>query len=447
MSEPANLPLDPQVELPTPPPDLDRVVRSKSWLWLTLGLILVACGLAAYLFYIQPSTSLQTSSGTAANLPPTPVATTLSEFDPIESAAETLVYISDNDPDAYGGEEVWLINPHTQEQTQVLLDKVVMAYKHYGSPELYYTVTNDRGEYHVLNLETGKDTVYDLLDHTDPSVSVSISVNSINQISPDGKYLVFEAGFYTVCPSPSPFPSGFEGGFGPCGPEESLETPSGYYLYDFAKQKATHLGGLSRVTRWDLDQHKLYVVDSTSGSHTKVIDLVTKSVTIIDSTQHFGYFLYPLLASDQLVKFEGGTGDGGTSPFGKIFLLKTGELPGKTIDESPTWTDIQPFITSSPDDKTVLYRRSVNVDGIHHNSIYRYDLDSGEASRLSKDQPYLGYNIYVTWINDYTLVTSVDPIEKDLYNGYNQYLVKIDLKTGEETRLTTNSNIQRFNSQ
>ncbi len=433
----------------TPPiPDPIPSAPRSPWIGIILGLFIVACGsAAAYFWYFKSSSEPKDSSDTVASASPSPIATKLPEFAPLDSAAETLVYITDDDNEKPGDEEIWLINPVTKKETKLPLTKAVQAFKYYGQTNLYYSVTNDRGEYHVLDLATGVDTVYDLLDHTDKTASVSISLNDINHISPDGKYLVFSASFFTVCPSPSPFPSGFEGGFGPCGPEESLETPSGYYLYDFANHKTTFLGSVFRISRWDTVKHKLYVTDYENGNHTKAIDLVSKTVATIDSTQSFGYFLYPLLATNQLVKFEGATGDSGTPAFGKIYLLNADNLPGPTIDTSPTWTDIQPFITSSPTDSDILYRRSVNVDGLHHNSIYRYNLATSKASRLSKDQSYLSYNIYVSWIDDHTLVTSVDPIEKEQYNSGNQYLVKIDLYTGEETRLTTTDNIQRFNSQ
>lgn len=438
-------------------PDIDPVPSAPSTItidipprspWFAAAMVLLTLLIGAIVYFItlkpqqnflnQPENKLSASSA--------PITTVFPDFTPMEDAEENLVYIVNDKPSEPGNEQVWLINPNTQVSEQLMIEDVVVAFKHYGQPTLHYTITNQKGEYHVLDLSTGKDTVYDLIDHSDKTASVSISVNNIMHLSPDGKYLVFEASFFSDCPSPSPFPSAFEGGFGPCGPDESLEAPSGLYLYDFANHKAIHIGGLARVARWDTEKQKLYLVDYENGNDTKMINLATKTFSEIDRTESFGYFLYPLLKANYRVKFEGGSGNEGDSPFGRIYLTNSGDTPDIEIDNSPTWTDIQPFITSSPSDSDVLYRRSINMEGIHHNSIYRYNLESGETTRLTKDESYLSYNIYLSWINDYTFVTSVDPIENEQYDSSNQYLVKIDVRSGEETRLTSGSNIQRFNS-
>ncbi len=422
---------------------------SSSWKGIIFGLFLIVCASIGAIYFLSSNNSVEQNGSLGANSTssPTPKSTQLQNFIPVESASDTLVYISDNDLEQVGNEEVWLINPNTKKETKLPINDIAFAFKYFGQAKLFYSVTNDRGEYHGLDLSTGEDFVYDLLDHQDPSATVSINQSDINFISPDSKYMIFGASFFKPCPSPSPLPTGFEGGFGPCEPDESLETPSGQYLYDFASQKATYLGSVFRVSRWDTAKQRVYVTDMENGNKTKVIDLVNKNVSTIDTTESFGYFLYPLLSNDLLVKYEGATGNDGESPFSKIYLVKQGNNPGNTIDTSPTWTEVQPFITSSPNDSDVLYRRAPNINGIHHNAIYRYNLSTGKASRLSKNQSYLSYNIYVSWIDDHSFVTSVDPIEKEQFNNSNQYLVKIDLNTGEETVLTTKNDIQRFNTQ
>ena len=53
------------------------------------------------------------------------------------------------------------------------------------------------------------------------------------------------------------------------------------------------------------------------------------------------------------------------------------------------------------------------------------------------------YGIRGVWLDDNTYVTMVSTIEEPFYNG-NNFLVKIDVPTGQITRLTPDDDVYRF---
>ncbi len=435
----------PVTPLPEQPAANDPIPVGDPTHYLTKSLlliILVLIGVVGYLIYsLRYSTSLSLSPTPSPSSTPYPLA----GFTPMPDASNQLAYLKDPNREVMGDEQLVLINPSTKQETPLDIKQANYVYKYYGSDLLFYFVQNDRGEYHVLNLKTGHDRVYDLLDHTDNTVGVNIGINNISEISPDGKYLVFYGSYFTPCPFPSPLPSGFEGGYGPCGPAESLDNPTGYFLYDFESSKATFLQSeLPRVSRWDTINKKLYFVD---GSSTKVLDLVNKSYTFLDSTSHFGYYTYPLLRHDKLVKLEGSTGDSGSAPFTKLSLLTTSDQSTLTIDQSPSWTDIQPFITANQSESDVFYQRSTNVKGLHRNSIYRYNLLGAKLSQVTKKDNSLSYSFYLAWLGDHEFVTFVDLVNETNFSQTKRNLVKIDLNTQTETMLTDHDQVTFFNTQ
>ena len=431
--------------LPSPQP-LPTKQNFIPILLFTLPIVISAGVYYGYKNYLSPKPP-PLANTTTATPEPVAVAHPLDGFTPMVDASSLLAYMKDNDKEIYGDEEIILINPATKKETALSIKKPNYVYKYYGSDQLFYLPQNDKGEYHILNLKTGIDQTIDLLDHSDKSVGIMININNITEISPDGRYLVFNGSYNWPCPSMSPFPSGFEGGYGPCGPDESLADPSGYFLYDIQNNKSTNLEvNTFRTSRWDTYNNKLYFVDYDTSS-TKSLDLTTKVLAHVDSTSNFGYFVYPLVKSNKIVKFEAATGDNGTGPFGKIYLVDTKGSSEVKIDNTNTWTDIQPFITANPSESDILYRRSTNIEGLHRNSIYRFNVATGKMSRLTKEDKTLSYSKNVSWINDHEIVTSVDVIESTNYTNQNQYLVKIDLNTLEETRLTSHDQVMYFNSQ
>jgi hypothetical protein len=447
--QPETSPISPVIPVvPSPAYAQPEPISSKSMLpAILIALIaLVVLGLGSYFGYQTILKNSETSKGDIQESPtPNAITTTLKDFTPMPDASEQLVYVKNYDSETSGDEEAILINPTTKKEVVLPLKKVNFAYKYYGNDLLFYMLQNDKGEYHILNLKTGTDKVYDLLDHVDSNVSVSIAINNITEISPDGKYIVFYGSYSFPCPSPSPLPTGFEGGFGPCGPEQNLDNPVGYFLYDVEQDKSTYLQeDFARVSRWDIQNKKLYYVSSSS---TRLLDLKDKSLIHIDSTSDFGYFTYPLVKKNLLVKFEGATGDSGKGPFSKINLVKNTDRSETLIDSTNSWTDIQPFITANEAETDVLYRRTTHVAGLQRASIYHYKLADGKAIRISKDDNSLSYSNYVSWISDHEIVTSVDVIEEEGYNNQNANLVKIDLNTLVETPLTDHSQVMYFNSQ
>jgi hypothetical protein len=340
--------------------------------------------------------------------------------------------------------EAWLIDPSSGAEEQLPINNFTQAYKRYGSTKLWYRPIGDAGEYRLLDLATGIEESHALITHPDPNAGESMNIQELNAISPDNKYLVFSVDFFVPCPSPSPLPSGFQGGWGPCQPDESLTTPSGNYIYNVERREATHVGDLYRVTGWDMVKRKLYYI--TEGA-TKAMDLDTNLVATTDTTPYFGYITHPLMVSNAIVKLEAATGNGGEAAFGKIYLFNLATQKVTPIDSAPGWAILQPFITASPDERYILYNKGVTVEGIHRNAIYLYDTKTATQSRLTPEDNSVAYRVHGTWTDDKTYITSVDTIEETSYTNNNNYLVKIDIPTGTVTRLTPHDKVYSFNTQ
>lgn len=446
---PTQPPIPPVTEAPTLPPVVPAPPKSHLGLLISvlviLALVVVGYFAYPYLSSIYPKSPVS-SPGSIAT--PSPTLAPISAYPPVENAQNSLVYIRMPNPKQPSQLQAWLIDPATGKEQVLSLKNFAEVYKYYGSSQLFYKPIGDKGEFRILDLTTGTEQSYILITHPDPSVREGVNVNNISEISPDGKYLVFQASFDLPCPSPSPFPSGFERGFGPCGPDESLEAPTGYYLYDFSARKSTYLGGAQiRVSRWDPSSLKLYYIDYGQGNTTKALDLTTKTITFVDSTPNFGYFTYPLLLSHQLIRQEGATGTSGTPAFSKISLLDLNTQKSTDIDNTTDWVIIQPFIFSSPDDQNIIYVRTGLVgDGIRRFSLYRYSLADKKSTDLTPGDNTANYSVYADWIDSHTFVTSVNTI-KTPYSNASNYLVKIDVTTGKITRLTPQDIVYRFNTQ
>jgi hypothetical protein len=432
---------------PIPPPP-----RSRSLLPLIIIIvaIIAAAGYLAYRYFVLgsllPAGAPQSSPAASA----VPAASTFSRVLPVQIAnpSSVLAYVRDADPETTGF-EVWLIDPATAKEEKLDIGLVLEAFKHYGSSLLFYRPVSDAGnsgELRVLDLTDGSEITHTLITHPDPDAIENVYLQNITHISPDAKWLVFSADFFEPCPTPSPFPSGFEGGFGPCQPDENLAFPTGYYLYELATGQATPLPGMMRLSRWDPEGGKLYFITSNA---TKVLDLATKSSSTPDTSSYFGYYTYPLLSKNMLVKNEAATGDSGAGgrAFATMSLLDLATREAKEFDSVEAWAVIQPFITSSPDENEVLYLRTTHVDGYMRNAIYRYSLTSQSMSRLTPEDNSLSFSLYGAWLDDRTFVTSVNQMEGSEYSNLTNYLVQIDLDTGSVTRLTSHDLVSRFNTQ
>ncbi|MFH2019467.1 MAG: hypothetical protein ABII80_02540 [bacterium] len=440
------LPPSPPVSPTSPTEPIVTQPKSKRFPWIPVILALLVIGIASYfgyryfLFRPLPAMPNSPSSSITSSSPLPPV----SAYEPISDTENKLVYLRDPDPNTVYGYQAWLIDPNTGEEEQLPITNFSQAYKFLGSTKLYYLPVSEEGEFRILDLATGEETSYSLITHPDPDANNIVSINSITDISPDGNWIVFQASFYLVCPSPSPIPSGFEGGFGPCMPDENLSTPTGNYLYDFVKREATPISELFRVSRWDISNHKLYYITDNTA---KALDLVNKTTTYVDSTSNFGYFSYPLFKSKRLVKFEATTGNSGEPAFGKIFLLDLTNNQTNEIDSANDWAILQPFVSGSPDETDLLYiRTTIEADGIRRSYLRRFNLANNTSTLLTPEDSNLSYSIYGTWLDNHTFITSVDTVESENYTNINNYLVKIDLTTAEIARLTPHDKVYRFNN-
>lgn len=444
-------PVQSQPPMPAEPVQSEKHMSLKLLL-IPLILILFAGGYYGYRYYIlkQPVTiPLMSKTFTPPIEAPAASAAPVGEkiISPVDQADKKLAYTRIPDPNKPAEHEVWIIDPVSGEEEMLELKGAASAFKHYGNSKLFYKKVNDeQGTVHILDLSTGVDRAVTPSTHPDPTVLESVSIQSVADISPDGKYFTYIVGFYLICPSPSPFPSGFEGGFGPCQPEENLESPSGYYVYDVEADKSQFIGPLDRVSRWDTAKGQLYYVSYEPYRNTKALDLKSKTITQVDTTEHFGYFTYPLLSKNLLIKNEAGTGESGTSDksFAEMQVVDRATMKSEVFDSVDEWAVIQPFITSSEDDRYVLYIRDTNINGLHRSAIYKYDVETKKVDRLTPEDNSVSYSLQGSWIDSKTFVTAVDPIEETDFNGTNKNLVRIDVGTGKIDRLTTHNMVSYF---
>lgn len=440
----------PPVPVVPPPPRGSRM--SLRLLMIPLAAIILAAGWYGYRFYVLGQsvtipvinkTLVPASPALQADASPTPV----TAVSPVQDAESKLAYIRVPDANKPAEQEVWLIDPVTGEEDKLDLTGAASSYKHFGSPLLFYKkIADGQGTIRILDLSTGVDRAVTPITHPDPTVLESVAIQSVSDIAPDGKYFAFIADYYLVCPSPSPLPSGFEGGFGPCQPDQNLETPTGNYVYDLEEGKAHYLGSLDRISRWDTANAKLYYVSYEPYRNTNILDLKNKTISHLDTTEHFGYFTYPLLSRGLLVKNEAATAESGSTDkaFAEMRIVDLATKQSEVFDSVDEWAVIQPFISSPSDDRYVLYIRSTNINGFHRNAIYKYDVETKKVERLTPEDNTLSYSLQGEWIDNKTFVTAADPVEETDFNGTNKYLVRIDVETGKVDRLTPHNSVSYF---
>lgn len=422
----------------TLPPTLPSKKPSPLLISILVILVIAAAAIFAFMSYTKSAPDKAANPSTSTPVANEPVLS--STLPVIENSETKLAYLRDPNTEVMGDNETYLIDVNTLTETKLDLKKVLNVYKHLNSSKLYYFTGENDGSIHIYDLKLGTNSTYKLLSHPLDSVKESISINSIDDISPSGNYLIFQASFYEDCPPMSPLPSGFEGGFGPCMPDESIEYPSGNYLFDMQAGKATPLTELFRVSRWDEAGHKLYyITDST----TKALDLTSNTISLFDNTSLFGYFVYPLLKSNTYVKLEGSTEKGV-----RIFLTNADRKELGDIESEKPWAILQPFIQSSPDEKNIIYvKTELDSQSFRHNYLYKYDLDKKVSTALTPTDKNTNYSTALTWLDDHTFITTEQLVNPKDYTKPNRNLVKIDINSGELTPLTTHSNVYQFNIQ
>lgn len=334
--------------------------------------------------------------------------------------------------------EAWLLNLANNQSSKLDLPSPVSVFKHPKSPLVFFTQLNNENTISIKNLLTNEIKQYQVINHPNPEVREGVTINGLSEISPDGKRVIYSVLFSEPCP-PIDFeslPPGFEGGFGPCEPDPDPNLPSGYYLYDFTNQSNTYLGGVALVSLWDLVDEKLYFNDIDRNQGLKVLNLQTKEVKLFDQAQTFGYGAFPMLKSNLLVKIEGETGDVIGQQSTSVLSLTDLSNGSKKILDSGRWADIQPFASVAPDESKFLYLRTkLDSQGRAFGSLHLYDLSTGKLEQVTPDSFVNSYSIHGYWLDSDNFITTVNESASN-YDGYNNYLVKIDLKNGLISKLS-----------
>jgi hypothetical protein len=367
---------------------------------------------------------------------------------PVEKVATEFLYTIDPNKDVAYDLEAWLLTL-SGEKRKIDLPDFSVAYKYPDSSKVFFTPTvaplqtDVRGMVYVKDLLTNEIKQYELANHRKPEVSESINIHTLNSIAPDGSMLVYNVYYFEPCP-PITIEPGFEGGFGPCEPSPEPEYANGDYIYDFATQKSTPLGESIISSRWDLENNKFYFSTMEYKKNgLKVIDLKTKQISMVSASETFGYGGAPFFKSNIVAEIEGQTGDvSGQSSASIVSLFNLDTKESKVLD-SGRWGDIQPFISISPEESKFIYiRSSLDSQNRAIYSLHYYDFTTGLLKKATPDSTISSYSIYGWWLDENTFVTSVNETGSNYDNGKN-FLVKINLLTGQTTKLT-DGNVYRF---
>ncbi len=345
--------------------------------------------------------------------------------------------------------QAWLMTPDGAKQQSLDISNLQTAYKQPASNLLFYTRTDRLGKLYIKNLTTNDTKEFEPVKHPDPEVETDIRIPGQTYISPDGRYVVFTVYFSKACPLPSDGHVPQEGG--PCEPDPDPSFPMGNYLFDTLTQKKTLLvgGNDSRlISSWDLPNHTVYMINNDFQKNgLDKIDIQTGQVTRVDNAETFGYGAYPLKGGKTIIRINAKSNDEDRSlSFSKLSLLDTTNHKETLIDQA-LWADIQPFASISPDEKYFIYWRTDHIQNQDVlGSLHRYNVETGEKTRITPSTESESYSILGVWIDERTFITSVDTVEKgENYRNDNNYLVRIDVPTGKITRLTPKNDVYRFN--
>lgn len=417
--------------------------------FLTVLLIILAFFLGYYFNRRAPVASENTATDKDKITENPEVLVTASISPANQKVATEFLFTVDPNKDVYYDLQAWLLTLDG-EKKKIDLPDFSTVFKYPNSSKVFFTKnpapsqTDISGTVYIKDILNGETKEYELIKHPKPEVNESITINSLSNIAPDGSMLVYGVFFSEPCP-PVTIEPGFEGGFGPCEPSPEPNLPNGDYIYDFATKTNTSIGELVIVSKWDLETKKLYFVSMEyQKKGLKVMDLVTKQISMVHPAETFGYGATPLLKSNFIVKIDGQTGDvpgqASSSVLG-LYNLNTKET--KVLD-SGRWADIQPFASVSPEESKFLYIRS-NLDSQNRAiySLHYYDFKTGQIKRATPESKTSSYSIYGWWLDENTFVTSVNETGSNYDNGKN-YLVKIDLVNEQLTKLT-DGNAYRFN--
>lgn len=394
---------------------------------------------------IQPTMTASPTVPSATEIPAVKVYHSSFPLDNIVDSQKRLLFLRNPDRDKFTNIQAWLMLPDGSQTEKLNLTNVGSAYKQPNSSLVFYTTYDDPNTIFVKNLNTNQVTSIKPLVHPNPEVDIGLSLQDLRAISPDGKYFIFSTQFTVPCPV-SEVDSTEMGGSGPCQPEVDPNLPEGSYLYDLAQQMRIPLPmNVVRVVTWDMDNQKLYVVNNAfQNNGLEEIDLQTKKIVRFDNADSFGYSAFPLTKSNKLVRYTGITSDASNGASVSKFTVIDQTSNIETTIDVGRWAEIQPFTAISPDEKYVLYERSSDSSNNRMlYSIYRYNLQTAEKQKITPETSDESYRVGGVWVDDNTLITKVDTVKEPYHNG-NNFLVKIDVPTGQITRLTPNDDVYRF---
>ncbi|MCE7898020.1 hypothetical protein DCC61_03985 [Candidatus Microgenomates bacterium] len=441
---PAQAPAVPSPTLTQPSP------RRPFWLFAVLSIVLLSAATYYFAHFLNPPNNSAPSSPTPSTQPEVVIENTGLI---VSDSRDSLVYIKNTSTDSSKvTNEVWLINPSTRQEQKLDLPVVAEAYKHPASTEVWYRVQGDQiGEIRVLDLSSGQEQRYTPITHPQVNVYEQIGLGGADKISPDGKWAFITVEYYEECPPPSPFPSGVEGGFGPCMPDENLEYPYGVYLFERAKNKATPLdSGFVRLSDWDPVNQTLYYINGDKHATYKV-DLTNRSREIIDSSSDFGYFTYPLLKSNQLLRFTGQTGSSTGKAYSEVAILDLATQKKEPIDGEDSWAEIQPFLSASPNETHYFITRSPFLEphssGRRKEVIISYNPQDKSLTPFTPSDENVSIRPLGYWISDTHFVAQSSTIDINDSSKTEFNLVLLDFTDTSVTPLTTHGRVFSFGGQ
>jgi hypothetical protein len=346
--------------------------------------------------------------------------------------------------------QAWIL-PLDGEAQQIFLPDFSVAFKYPNNSKIFFLEnkapsSNDfDGFISVKDLTNNETKKYELIKHPKLEVNESISINNLNNIAPDGSMLVYGVFFSEPCP-PITMEPGFEGGFGPCEPSPEPSLPNGDYIYDFVSKTNISFGESITVSKWDLENKKLYFIGTEYQKNgLKVMDLETKQISMVNKASTFGYGATPLLKSNFIVKIDGQTGNVSGQNSSSVLSLYNLDTKETKVLDSGRWAEIQPFVSVSPDEGKFIYIRSMlDSQGRAIYSLHSYDFKTGQIKRVTPESKTSSYSIHDNWwLDENIFITSVNETDSNYNNGKN-YLVKIDLVSEQMTKLTDDG-VYRFN--
>lgn len=420
--------------------------KPKNWIWTILAVILLVISIFTYFVLKNGLNNTESVANNDSN-----ISKDASQNSGIiySNPTNSIVYIKNSSKEkVVSDNEVWIIDLSSREEQKLDIIGATEAYKYPNSSELWFRMSTDKnGAIHVLDLAGGTSNQYIPVTHPDPETHETLSIGNINHISPDGKWIVVNIEYFKDCPPPPPLPSGFEGGWGPCQPEQNIEYPNGLHLYNRDTKKLIYLdSGFLRFSRWDIDNNLLYYVNGDKHI-TYALDLNNLNQRLIDSSSAFGYFTYPLPRSGSMLKFEGGYQN---TSYSEVSVVNLNTQQKEVLDSADSWAELQPFMTSSPDEKYYLLTRSPYIEpkseGQKKEVLISYNTLTNTKSPFKPVAENASLKHQGIWVSDTEFVTQLHEYSNNFVDNVND-LVILNLETQSIIPLTNHGDVFGFGGQ